>query len=501
MTDFGTPRTNLFFELAGLILRVPTLNDRQPLRRAADAFGERFEPLDLPESGTLREDLYRALVKCDAYQGGLRFYLDALGIGRTGMVAWTAVEQMYLRLHPRRLLDSSEYEELCDLLAFPAPGAPIERIALRFLPLLPERAEGATGPYTVAELLDAFEDALLMPDEAHPLISFVEAVAVRQPPGLEKRLRLWNERVAPRLACAPDLLHRVRNREAFRAGRPVEPSRILVDITAHPAAPEDYWLRGWLLGPGEGPGSLLADRRVTSRSELEHTVAALHQAVGDLLGELSGELTVEFVLPRPLLWLDVDQFMISPNGSVPRPIGADHTVLVRSRDRFRIRRWWPALYRRLGWLELNADELFDAPAVRCVAPGTVPAPEDLLRQLRGGQTPFCFVLLDAPPYEGDLAADPVYVLLEVGIPAIVALRENGHHAHARTELWNHLAGRLDQLPDRVRHLRGGGCPDGGVASPVTLDLHRHLTLVWDSQDGLEGADATLGHPRTGGGRA
>ncbi|MEU6086338.1 hypothetical protein ABZ865_05895 [Streptomyces sp. NPDC047085] len=499
MTDAGTPRTSLFWELAGLIVRVPGLAHPVTLRRAHDTFTERFGQLDVAPSGMIREDVLQTLRACDAYPDGLRFYLDTLGSGRTGMRAWTDVEQMYRRLYPERLLASSEYDELCALLETRAPGTPIERIALRFLPALPERAGGATGPYPVAELLDAFEDALLMPDEAHPLISFVEAVAVRQPAALEKRLRLWNERVAPRLACPPSLLHQVRNREAFRAGRPVEPARILVDITAHPAVPEDYWVRAWLLCPGDGPRSLLADRRATSRRELEHTVAALHQDVGNVLGELSGELTVEFMLPRALLWLDVDQFMISPNGSVPRPIGADHTVLVRSRDRFRIRSWWPALYRRLDWLELNPDEVFDAPAVRYVAPGAAPAPAELLRQLRGGTSPFCFVLFDPPDYDGDLTADPVYVLLEVGIPAIVALRQNGHHADARPQLWNHLAGRLDQLPDRVRLLRGGVYPDVTGPSPVTLDLHRHVTLVWDSQDGLEGAEATLGHPRTGGG--
>jgi hypothetical protein len=499
MTDNGTPRTSLLWELAGLIVRVPGLANPVTLRRAQDAFTERFGELDVAQSHMVREDVHETLRACDAYQDGLRFYLDTLGSGRTRMRAWADVEQMYLRLYPERLVSLSEYAELGDLLESRAPGTPVERIALRFLPVLPERADGATGPYTVTELLDAFEDALLMPDEAHPLISFVEAVAVRQPAGLEKRLRLWNERVAPRLACPTSLLHQVRNREAFNAGRPVEPSRILVDITAHPAAPDDYWIRGWLLSPGEGPRSLLADRRATSRRDLEHSVAALHQSVRNLLGELSGDLTVEFLLPRALLWLDVDQFMISPDGSVPRPIGADHTVLVRSRDRFRIPSWWPALYRRLGWLQLNPEEDFAAPAVRCLPPGTVPAPEDLLRQLRGGESPVCFVLLDPPAYDGDLAADPVYVLLEVGIPAIVALRQNGHHADARPELWNHLAGRLDQLPDRVRLLRGGGYPDVTGPSPVQLDLHRHVTLVWDSQDGLEGAEATLGHPRTGGG--
>jgi hypothetical protein len=497
--DADTPRTGLFWELAGLIAHIPGLGHPLALRRAAEAFTERFGQFEAEHSGMIREDLYATLRACDDYPDGLRFYLDTLGSGRMGTLAWADVEQMYLRLYPARLLTSTEYEELCALLASRAFATPLEQIALRFLPVLPSRAGGATAPYTVVELLDAFEDALLMPDEAHPLISFVEAVAVRQPPALETRLRAWNDKVAHRIGCSLEELRRVRTREAARLGRPFEPCRLLVEIVARPAAPDDYRIRGWLLAPGEGARSLLADHRATSRHELEDTVAGLHQAVLDLLGELSAGLKVEFVLPRPLLWLEVDQFMIRPAGAVARPLGADHTVLVRSRDRFTNRSWWPALHRRLAWLESHPDRVLDTQAAQCVGAGQVPAPSELLRQHRGRETPFCFVLLDPPAYDGDLDADPVYVLLEVGVPAIVALRRNGQHAEAGRELWNLLTGRLDQLPDRVRLVRGGVDADGGGSS-TTLDLHRHVTLVWDSQDGLEGAEAALGHPQTGGGQ-
>jgi hypothetical protein len=498
MTGADQSRTDLFWEMAGLIARIPGLGGPLPLRRAAEAFAEHFGPLDTERSGILREDLYATLRQCDRYPDGLRFYLDTLGSGRTGTLAWSNVEQVYLRLYPETLLTPTERDGLCALLASRASITPLGPIALRFLPFLPPSATGdATAPDAVTELLDALEDALLLPDEAHPLLSFVEALAVRQAPPLDAELRAWSDKVAHRIGCPPELLHRVRARESARSGRPFEPSRLLVEIVAHPAAPDEYHLRGWLLPPGEGPRCLLSDCRVTSRPALEEAVAALHQAVLDRLGELSAGLTVEFLLPRPLLWLDVDQFLIRPAGSVARPIGADHTVLVRSRDRFRNRHWWPALHRRLAWLESNPDGVFDAPAVQCVPPGVTPAPYDLLRQLRDRETPFCFVLLEPPSYDGDLAADPVYVMLEVGIPAIVALRRRGRHADARPELWKQLAGRLDALPDRVRHLRGIG--PGSDGPSMTLDLHRHVTLVWDSQDGLEGAEAALGHPRTGGG--
>ncbi|MEU5089218.1 hypothetical protein [Streptomyces sp. NPDC021356] len=499
MTGTGdTPRTDLFWELAGRIARIPGLVHPLPLRRAAEAFAERFGPVDTEHSGMVREDLYATLRACDAYPEGLRFYLDRLGSGRTGTLAWAAVEHMYLRLYPERLLTAAEHEELCALLAQRSAATPLGPLALRFLPFLPRPAtDESTGPEAVADLLDALEDALVLPDEAHPLLCFVEAVAAGQQRSPAVELQAWNDKVAHRIGCPPELLRRVRSRERTRVGRPAEPYRLLVEIVAHPAAPDEYHVRGWLLAPDPQPPTLLADCRAASRAALEETVAALHQSALERLGELSAGLRVEFLLPRPLLWLDVDQFPVRPAGSVPRPIGADHTVLVRSRDRFHKRYWWPALHRRLAWLEAHPEGVFEAPAVQYVAHGRAPAPYDLLSELRDGQTPFCYVLLDPPAYDGDLAADPVYVLLEVGIPAIVALRRQGHHADARPQLWNLLAGRLDGLPDRVRHLRGVN--PGGGGSAVTLDLHRHVTLVWDSQDGLEGAEAALGHPRTGGG--
>ncbi|UXY31371.1 VMAP-C domain-containing protein [Streptomyces sp. HUAS TT20] len=499
MRGTGAPRTNLFWELAGLIARIPGLGQRAPLRRAADAFTEQIGPLDVEQSGMLQEDLYAVLRRCDDYPNGLRFYLDTLGSNRTNTLAWAEVERLYRRLCPESLLTPAERDELSTLLGARRSDPPLERVALRFLPCLPSAAPGGSPRRdTTAELLDALEDAVVLPDEAHPLLSFVEAVAVHQPTPLEAELRAWNEKVAHRIGGEPRLLARVRALESARLGRPFEPGRLLVEIVAHPAVPDEYHVRGSLLAPGEGPQALLADCRVTSRPALEETVAQLHQRVLDRLGELSAGLTVEFLLPRPLLWLDVDQFAVRPAGSVARPIGADHTVLVRSRDRFSNRHWWPALHRRLAWLESHPNGAFDTPAVRFVPAGRPPEPYDLLRQLRDEETPFCFVLLEPPPYEGDLATDPVYVLLEVGIPAIVALRGGGRRADARPELGKVLAGRLAALPERVRHLRGGAPACNGAPS-VTLDLHRHVTLVWDSRDGLEGAEAALGHPRTGGG--
>ncbi|MEV6105023.1 hypothetical protein AB0M28_09940 [Streptomyces sp. NPDC051940] len=487
MSGPGASRSETLSELASHIIRTSTLSRGATLRHAARIFTERYGVWPLQETGSLFHDVHATLDLCDRFPGGLRCFLDALGAEQTKSLPWARVEELYRLLYPDSLLTPDEREQLLALLDARTCTASLAALALRFVsPPLPARAG-------TAALLDALDDVLMPPDGVHPLLAFVEAAAVREDPLLEDELRTWNDRVARRLGCPRERLLGLRARESARSGRPFEPSRLLVEIDGRTPVGNRFHLRASLVTPGEALPVLLADCHVTSRAALEAKVATVHQQALTRLGELSAGLRVEFVLPRPLLWLEVDQFAIRPSGSVARPIGADHTVLVRSSDRFRNPHWWPALRRRLTWLESHPDGEFDAPAVRCVPPGGIPAPGDLLSELRNSDTPVCFVLLEPPPYEGDLTADPVYVLLEVGIPAIIAVRRSGRHADARPELWNRLGGRLEALPERVRMLRGS------VNGTRTLDLHRHITLVWDSRDGLEGAEPVLGHPRTGGG--
>ncbi|MFE5021959.1 hypothetical protein ACFRAO_01165 [Streptomyces sp. NPDC056656] len=498
MTAATPSRADLYWELARRLTKVHGVSDAAPRARALRAVEERFGPVEAARSSMLIEDLTEVLRACDQRLGGLRAYLEEIGRDRTNTVAWGAVEEVYRRLHPVRLLAPADHDTLAGLLKQCATVEGLRALALRFLPFVPDPdTYGDARADPVDALLSAFEDAAHMEDEPHPLLAFVEAVAVREEGAAARQLTVWNRRVARRLGCTDGQLQRVRAAEAAYAGRPFEPGRLLMEIVSHPAAPDEFHIRGWLLAPGEGPRALLGDRKVTSLRRLEEMVATLHQLTLDELGELSAGLRVEFMLPRPLLWLAVDQIMVRPSGSVARPLGADHTVLVRSRDRIRNRHWWPALRRRLNWLELHPEGRFHDSAVQYVPHGGKLSPAALVAQLRHAETPVCFVLFEPPQYTGDMADDPVTALLEAGIPAIVAVRGNGDHENARLELWKVLDGRLDALPERVRVLRGGVGPAGGALS--TLDLHRHVTLVWDSRDGLEGAEAVLGHPRTGGG--
>lgn len=355
---------------------------------------------------------------------------------------------------------------------------------------------GSIGPDAGA-LLEVLNEALPDLDQPHPLLVFAEALAVHETPTVTRLLRAWTRHAAAALGCTLAGLKAVRAAEVELSLRPLGPARLLVEITARPAAADDFHVRGWLLVPGRGNWIAVHDVRGHTRPWLKRTVADIHRSVLERLGELGSELRVEFLLPRPLLWLDVDQFPVRPFDAVARPIGAEHVVVVRSRERYDTQLWWRALRERRKRITGDAAGVLDDSSVHTVPVGTILDPRHLSDRLRHDATLVCFVLMD-PPLHGDgWESDPVIALLERGIPAIVAVRDNGDHPDAAAEVSALLAGEPNALPQRVWRLRGGVGVDGRGLS--ALDLHRHVTLVWEDEDGLERAEATLGHPPTGGG--
>ncbi|MFE2011490.1 hypothetical protein [Streptomyces sp. NPDC059491] len=462
-----------------------------------------------PEGSTL-EALASELAYCADHSGGLTAYLDEFARGHEETHAWRAAEQLRHQLFTTTLVDPHHHRVLCDLLESCDQALRLRPLALRVLhdcgvgPLtLEDRAHGhghAGHRGEVAELLAVFDDlAYGWEDEPHPLLVFVETVAVVEDSPMRARLHAWSGQVAAHLGCRNPLrLLRLREEVAARAGRPVAPYRLLVEITARTPVPDQYTVRSWVVPPGQdGTRQYGTPARLSSRAEMEADVAARYLSCVEELGELSAGMRVEFLLPRPLLWLPVDQITARPPDSVPRPIGADHTVLVRSRDRWAKPHWRPRLHERADLLTSGPDVCFESEAVRVVPYGERPRPQELLRTLRHDREQLGWLFLEPPPYTGGLEGDAVNVLLEMGIPVIVAVREVGERPDAERRTRKVLAGRLMELPERVRMLRGEMGPDSDVFA--VLDLHRHLSLVWDGRDGLEGADAALGHPRTGGG--
>ncbi|MFF9764372.1 hypothetical protein ACF1G4_33555 [Streptomyces caelestis] len=479
---------------------------RAALRRVASECGAAPRS---PESNTV-EALALELAYCADHPGGLSVYLEEFSRGHQKTTSWQAVERLHRQLFPPELLERHHRLTLCELLESCEQASRLRPLALR---VLHETGAGPVSPADwgsgrghderhdeVSALLAVFEDLPYgWENEPHPLLVFVETVAVLEDTPLRARLHAWSGRVAPRLGCrSPLRLTRLRDEVAARAGRPLSPYRLLVEITARTPVPDLYTVRSWVVPPGpDGARPYGEPAQLSSRAAMEDEVAGRYLSCVQELGELSAGMVVEFLLPRPLLWLPVDQITVRPPDSVARPIGADHTVLVRSRDRWAKPHWRPRLHARSDLLTIAPETAFESAAVRVVPYGERLRPVELLRQLRHDREQLGWLFLEPPPYTGGLEGDAVNVLLEMGMPVIVAVREVGGHPEAERKTRKVLAGRLMELPERVRMLRGEVGPDAEAFS--VLDLHRHISLVWDGRDGLEGADSALGHPSTGGG--
>lgn len=498
-----------YWVLAGEMMKLRrSAEDTRSARRAAlgRVAAECGAPPLTPGGGT-QEALTEELTHCADYPNGLDTYLAEFSRGYEQSYTWREVEGVRRLLLPRELVDPCARRTLCALLESCEQAPRLRGIATHVLDrsgagLVPpgrgwEQHNGSRSE--VPALLSAFEDVQFGgKDEPHPLLVFVETVAVGEDAPLRGRLRTWSEQTTARLDCSSSQLEQLRREVADEAGQPLSPYRLLVEIIARPAVPDDYTVRSWVVAPGRDEALPHGEEaRVSAREAMEEDVAARYLSCVERLGEHSAGMRVEFLLPRHLLWLPVDQIVARPPDSVPRRIGADHTVLVRSRDRWAKPQWRPMLKQRARLLDTAPDTDFASAAV-CVVPyGEQLRAAEVLRLLRNDRERLGYLLLDPPPYTGGLEGDPVNVLLEMGIPMIIGVREIGGHPDAERETRRVLAGRLRELPERVRLLRGEVGPDGGRIS--VLDLHGHVSLVWDSRDGLEAAYAALGHPQSRGG--
>ncbi|MFF4190038.1 hypothetical protein [Nonomuraea sp. NPDC001831] len=241
-----------------------------------------------------------------------------------------------------------------------------------------------------------------------------------------------------------------------------------------------------LLERGEGSDAILshwqrthpggqirgADRRVSLRHAEKEVRTLIRQIESDLAHRSTSDLALEFVLPRDLLHLRVEQWRKESFQGAVGVLGEDHEVVVRSMERLErldlhgrwMRRWKAFSEERAGRVHWFPEDgrphlLSDPPpavVVLSVAPGEVTG---------------------RPAAEGP-ALDELGEALRVGVPVIVWARTGADSATFRAalrSLLEHREGTRD-LPSLVKALR--------IASngPQTHDdalIGRHVALLWD----------------------
>ncbi|WP_158857875.1 effector-associated domain 2-containing protein [Streptomyces sp. NRRL B-1347] len=200
------------------------------------------------------------------------------------------------------------------------------------------------------------------------------------------------------------------------------------------------------------------------------------------------DLTLEFVLPRELLGLPVEQWAKRGFHGADGSLGEDHPVLLRSLERMErtdthgrwARRW-------------------DALLTGCAGPVHW-FPDDGRSRLLSDPRRVMVVLSDPPGGTGGRGSgvDELAESLRAGVPIVVWDRRGGIDPVFRGELAD-LAARtgIHQLPDAVRSLRIEA--KAGDAAEGDSTLGRHAALLWDDPYRLPGGGGAMADSSAQGG--
>ncbi|MEU1177854.1 hypothetical protein ABZ464_09410 [Streptomyces sp. NPDC005820] len=336
--------------------------------------------------------------------------------------------------------------------------------------LAPER------PRDLPHALEILEDLVRPSGEAPPLLRFVLTLAERSSAHDRRRLRDWYVEVADRLGIP------VSRREDPAAhdpsSRPPETLTLVLRLQAFLPGRPEYLLSVWL---GHG------DRQWTPlvHDDTPRRVDQISARLTDFLStareyDRAGPSRVEFMLPRDLLNLPVDQWLVRTSADDPeRPLGCLYPVVVRDLERQadpNRREAWERKWRRLrsGHVDRSSSLLLDAWDASAAEADLAPRMEQALTVLAGG----------TPLREQRDASLPRYLTgaLECGVPVMLWHRGGDPEASwpfLRDQLAPRLAdaGELTRLPHTLLTWRRRYEARDDAYRPVG-----HVALLWDDPE-------------------
>lgn len=292
----------------------------------------------------------------------------------------------------------------------------------------------------------------------------------------------WAVAVAERLGVEQQWLY-----ETVGENRPRESDRTILVLRLQPFLParSEYLLSVWL-GHGAGQWTPLAHE--DEPQELEQIVGRIGAFLTTAVEyDAAGPSRVEFMLPRNLLNLPVDRWLVDAHeSSFGTPLGARYPVVLRDLERQRnsmTRSLWKS-----KWDRLTLDRAAWRPPLVLDAGESGLGTSELAMRLE----PALAVLVSGTSaWEENGASVPpqLDVALDSGVPVMVWNRR-GNAASDR--FLEDLAHRLSdgrevtRLPDTVRELR-----QRAFAAPHER-IPSHLTLLWDDPHSLPVRTAGFG---------
>jgi hypothetical protein len=342
--------------------------------------------------------------------------------------------------------------------------------------------------FDLPSVIATLEAAAAVPGQLPPLIEFLEELRRLLPADVTGDLRTWTDEFAAREGIPRHLLSRLRLAAApardgagdplgstasdpvTRLAEPRMTGYLLAELLPDGADALRYFSRMTLLhGDGGIPrGTVLHDGSVTMTiGEMPTLFDSVLAAAWEVPSVQIDELVIEFLLPFGMLGLPVDQWEVATD-IVAHPVGVDHRVVVRCRDRRR--NTYP------HWREKSRLLKEGRGGVRWVDPDdTHDVGIQLYADLVGGGAP-CLALIRPPALASSLGRDAVSIGLSTGVPVMVWCRDSATAAafesRVRPFLDRYGIAGLQQFVQRLRR------ESVRYADPVGA----HITLIWDPQD-------------------
>lgn len=430
-------------------------------------------------------DTLSIVTACLARPGALHSLVAAIELFYPGSASVERVRSLVDELFPEPLIDAAQRRELYDLAEAVEHGG-LSADTAQMLPLLYRSAVGPIAPTPaaklmgLAELFAELEDTPLRPDGTVPLLFFTSALAGLVDGEAATALRSWTKHAAARL--------RVPVPETARGapppgGRRPRPDTAYLVVECRPSGTDDrrFLPSAWLQINAEPRTPLFLDDEPRPLHSLPSLVETLLTSHPRIIGRQVPDLVVEFVLPRRLLGLDVDQYAYS-SGGVRRPLGLDYPVVVRSLERTGGTGPGQNLRRKWGWLRENPA---GGTATLVARPGELMAEQLYARLAESSRV--CLAM--AFPPRSDEAVDELAVGIEAGLPIVLWCREGGDSARFIPDIRDMLNSDLMSLPQKIKELRIRAAQTG-----ETAHLGRHLSLLFDDADRIPDPPAPLRPP-------
>ena len=429
-------------------------------------------------------DVWQLIGACLKTTGAIHTLVAVLETFHGGSKPMNAARDVVDELLPAPLLTPEERRDLRALaLAVKERGS--RAADATTLPAIYLRAVGPVGPVPtrdVRELQDVLAELEEVANGAAgvpPLAVFVAELADRADAATAAQLHDWVHRVGGRLGFALADLDRLRQLPAARVER--GDTHLVVECRPDAAAPDRFLFTAWLQ-TGTGPGiTLQRDDRSRPLTALPALLEELLTGHPMVVNRQDPDLTIEFVLPRDLLDRPFDQLAVPIEG-MPRRLGIEYPVVLRSRDRMERRALHHNWRRKWDWLREHSPEA----GMHTVAKPGETEHEQLYIKLSDNSV--MVLVMAFPPWGGDpQPVDELWVGLQAGTPIIVFCRHGRDAERFCAEVTRLLGAELPgipavlDLPRRLLELRRRAAP-GDPANPENDHLGLHLSVIFDDAD-------------------